>query len=825
MSTSSSSQQASSQPLNGSEEASPYDVHIDDSAPQRYRNVNDLAYAVLSLILAVAVIILATYLRGTTSGVQSDAHTALTALGWLMDVPASVLQQLVTVTIVVGMLVQMAFQREWAQAALSVVAMFLGYGIVWGVSLALSNFGGSTLIASLDSPSVTSSMTLLPDIYAAIGALLTLAGPHRMKPTVKWGWNTLFILAALEIAISWHSFSGVLVSFALGRLVGLLLRFAVGVQGNGVWGVQIVQAMHNIGINPISVTRRKELNASGVSLKANLDDDLIENSRIYDAEDGQGTHYIVSVLDAHMHAAGYLNQLWQWVRLNGIAMRRDRSASDANHHHLAMVLGIRDLGLTSADAYGVADIADSSIMVFRDTTSPSSCDLAALDDDDMQSVMRYLHTAHCRGFTHRRIAPQSIARTHDGAVYIAGWQNGDFGSGSANIAVDRVQLITMLASCAGVERTIRLAQSVWTDAELSALIPFIQKAAIPTATSDMPTWDSSILKDLRTGLKALAPQEAGDAIEPAPLSRFNIRTFVTIVLGIIAAAVIFTQLRPNEVIAALTNANPIMAVLCVLCGIIAWIGSAIGLQAFMTKGRDQYMALFCSQAASGFTAVSMPAGIGPAFVNLQFLRKLGYRNTAATATMSASLAVQGVTVVIMMLIIGISTGRNTLSSMIPSNTVIIVIGVVTLVASAAMAIAPIRRRVLDTVVPLVRIYAHQFIEVLSQPRQMAICAAGSILLNVSTGLGFWIAMLGFGYYSNPVETIFIFLLANAVGSAVPTPGGLGAVEAALTFAFTSAGVPAAIALSATLLYRVSFYWLRIPMGAAAMKWLDKRGLI
>ena len=51
------------------------------------------------------------------------------------------------------------------------------------------------------------------------------------------------------------------------------------------------------------------------------------------------------------------------------------------------------------------------------------------------------------------------------------------------------------------------------------------------------------------------------------------------------------------------------------------------------------------------------------------------------------------------------------------------------------------------------------------------------------------------------------------------------MEAALTFAFTSVGVPPAVALSATLVYRVAFYWLRIPMGALAMKWLDRHNLI
>lgn len=91
--------------------------------------------------------------------------------------------------------------------------------------------------------------------------------------------------------------------------------------------------------------------------------------------------------------------------------------------------------------------------------------------------------------------------------------------------------------------------------------------------------------------------------------------------------------------------------------------------------------------------------------------------------------------------------------------------------------------------------------------------------------GFWAALLAFGYHTNPIETTFIFLLANTLGSAVPTPGGLGAVEAALSVAFTAVGVPSTIAISATLVYRIAFYWLRIPIGALAMKWLDRHNLI
>lgn len=114
---------------------------------------------------------------------------------------------------------------------------------------------------------------------------------------------------------------------------------------------------------------------------------------------------------------------------------------------------------------------------------------------------------------------------------------------------------------------------------------------------------------------------------------------------------------------------------------------------------------------------------------------------------------------------------------------------------------------------------------LSHPKELAFGILGALVLNISTGLGFWIALMAFGCHTNPVETTFIFLLANTLGSAVPTPGGLGAVEAALSVAFTAVGIPSTIAVSATLVYRIAFYWLRIPMGAVAMKWLDRHNLI
>jgi len=218
----------------------------------------------------------------------------------------------------------------------------------------------------------------------------------------------------------------------------------------------------------------------------------------------------------------------------------------------------------------------------------------------------------------------------------------------------------------------------------------------------------------------------------------------------------------------------------------------------------------------------MPAGVGPSFVNLQFLRKSGYRNTQATAIMSAALVVYYAVYFSMLVIIGLFTGRNMFSGAIPTNTLVIVLGVVVVVLSIAMMIPPLRHWVTRRLMPLAKTYINQLLDVLSQPRQLTVSCLGALFQNATTGLAFWAALQAFGHSSNPIETTFVFLLAYALGSAVPTPGGLGGVEAALTFAV---GVPQGVALSATLLHRVVFYWLRIPLGAAAMKWLDKHNLV
>ena len=71
----------------------------------------------------------------------------------------------------------------------------------------------------------------------------------------------------------------------------------------------------------------------------------------------------------------------------------------------------------------------------------------------------------------------------------------------------------------------------------------------------------------------------------------------------------------------------------------------------------------------------------------------------------------------------------------------------------------------------------------------------------------------------------VFLAGNALGSAAPTPGGVGAVEAALTLGLIAVGVPKEVAAPAVLLFRLMTLWLPVLPGWLSFTHLTRKGLL
>lgn len=795
------------------------DPLIYDHAPHRIRDRADLLRLAGSAIIGVLVTLVSVYLTGLTTGMQSDMERYAQSISWLITVPFSFLSQLCTVVIIGWGVIQTLAGREWAQCLSAAIALILGYAVADTASWAITAIGNAQLISALVSPNNVSG-ALLPDLYAGIAAFLTANGPRRLRSSAHWGWIIIATLAAILVILDFESIAGTAVSLCLGRVLGLAVRYIVGSPSFGAWGRHVTDAMASIGLHPVSLVRRRTTGAR------NTADGLVPDSRIYDMQCDDGTRYVVSVCDEQRHTSGYLRQLWQMITLTGISHRTDRSARGAVRHHRTMLMSLRHMGLEQLDPYEVTYSRESAILVLNTTEELTACDWESVTDNDVADAMAYLRHANDRGYTNRLIHPGSFARTRAGNLVVTGWDIGDDGSNAANIAIDRVQMLAALMCTIGIDRAITCGIRAWGRSDMAALQPYVQSAVIPMETMRHPQWDRRrSIKTLRSRLGSLLDVDETEQPVPVTITRFSLRSILSMALLIIAVVAVFTQLNLEDMVSAVKGANPGMALACFLIGCLAWAGMSITLTAFMDRDKRNFFAAFMAQVTTGFTAVSMPAGVGPAFVNLQFLRKSGYRNSTATAIMSAVVAVQVVMTVLLIVFVGLFTGRNTLSSVIPTGTVAIVIGIAVLVVSLCMIIPPVRSLLRTKLMPLLRQYTHQLVALLSQPLNLAIAAFGAVLQSVALGVSFWAALLAFGYHTNVVETTFLYLLSNTIGSAVPTPGGLGGVEAMLFAAFTSTGVPGAIAMSATMLFRVLTYWIRIPLGALSMKWLEKHNLI
>ena len=83
----------------------------------------------------------------------------------------------------------------------------------------------------------------------------------------------------------------------------------------------------------------------------------------------------------------------------------------------------------------------------------------------------------------------------------------------------------------------------------------------------------------------------------------------------------------------------------------------------------------------------------------------------------------------------------------------------------------------------------------------------------------------FGGGAGITEIGAVYLGAALIAAASPTPGGLGAIEAALVAGLTGVGLPAGPAVSAVLTYRLATYWLPVLPGWISLRILQKRDYI
>ncbi len=218
-----------------------------------------------------------------------------------------------------------------------------------------------------------------------------------------------------------------------------------------------------------------------------------------------------------------------------------------------------------------------------------------------------------------------------------------------------------------------------------------------------------------------------------------------------------------------------------------------------------------TQIAASFASAITPGGLGWIAVTRSSLQKAGTGDDEAAAATGLNMAITATSHIALLLILAPFLSALKLPAIpVPSGRIAIDITVIVAIALGVLVwVARSRRRLLEPALAILR----QVPTVLRDPRRSVSMALGAVCQNVAYTLALLAALSAFGASVNPLGLLVVYMVSATVASISPTPGGLGAMEAALVAGITRLGVPGGEAVAAVLSFRVATFWLPMPVGA------------
>lgn len=554
-----------------------------------------------------------------------------------------------------------------------------------------------------------------------------------------------------------------------------------------------------------------------------LTDDRDSAHRLYAVWDRQGVRRDVTVLDADNQVVGFLQSMWDNLRVRGLSPNRDISVRAAAEHAALMTLEAGRAGVRTPHLYGLAE-ADESILLVTDHIAGARRLSEILKEEEsvhdalLQDLWTQVRRAHAAGLAHREISAQSVIVDADRKVWLLDWDSGETLSSEISRRVDLAQTLALLATLVGTERAIATASQTLSTQQLASIGPMLQRVVLPASTREAMGRRGTLLQELRDALVDLTP--AAHA-EPAKLTRFSWRTVVMAVVGLAALWTLLARLNLEQITEAIRQANPWWIAAALVFSLATYVGAGLSLVAFSPVRLSIWRSTEVHLASSVVSLVA-PAGVGGAAINLRFLSRKGVPTAIGVATVALVQVVQFLVTVVLLIILAATTGQST-GLTLPSGWIIAVaIGLVGIVA-VALFIPRVRTWLWAKIEPTYRQVWPRLLWVLSNPMRLAVGVGGNVLLSLSYILSFAASLWAFGH-SIPFSVLAItYLASNTVGSVVPSPGGIGPVEIALTAGLVAAGVPSGVALSAAIVYRLVTFWIPIPVGYLSLQRLQRTG--
>jgi len=479
---------------------------------------------------------------------------------------------------------------------------------------------------------------------------------------------------------------------------------------------------------------------------------------------------------------------------------------------------------------GEASRGDDALLVLAPPVGTRLIDRASTDplsEAEADAVFATVARLGQAGLTHGSLSLETVLLNEHGVAGLREFAEATIGAPAERIGRDRAAALVVVALRSSVQRAVASAGRVLGAEGLASVLPFLQKAALPTTLARQLRGQGGLLKELRAAGAAQAGVAPPELYEPRRVSWPTLIIAVGTLIG--GWALIGVLLKVADSFSTLKTASIPWVVLTFLLAISTTPAVAVTTVGSVTKplpfGRVALLEL--SDSFTGLAAGS----VGVLGARVRFIQRQGYDATLAISSgvvaSTASWIVKGA---LFLLCLPIAWGSFDFGSSLDAGTtgakfiklILVVVVVVGLVAGIAMLLPRWRRLAVAKLRPKLD-ESLDHLKVLSgTPSKLVEIFGGQLAAQLLVALALGTSLHAFGDHLSLPTIIVVITIGSMLGGISPVPGGMGVVEAGMILGLTAAGIQNDVAVSAVFLQRLFTSYLPPIWGWFALIYLRRR---
>ncbi|MET9389693.1 lysylphosphatidylglycerol synthase domain-containing protein [Streptomyces sp. NPDC006624] len=849
--------------------------------PARVHRPSDLMRLLVG-VLAIAVLIgIAAFAHGTTSGLEQDINKGTGQAPDLLIKIAGLASSIAILLVPVAFAIERLIKRDGLRIADGVLAAVLAHGVTLATDLWVARAAPDSIQEALTQPSPGDVHALTDPVHGYLAPVIAYMTAVGMSRRPRWRavlWVVLLLDAFSMLVTGYTTPFSIILTVLIGWTVAYGTLYAVGSPNVRPTGQTLMAGLRTVGFRPVSASRedtsdQPDTGDRGRRYFVTLEDGPPLDVTVVDREQqAQGFFYRAW---RNLTLRGFATR-------SSLQSLRQALEQEALLAYAAIAAGANAPKLIATSELG----PDAVMLVYEHSGGRTLDSLPdeEITDDLLRDTWHQVKALQSRRIAHRRLVGDAILVDRSGTVILTDLRVGEIAAGDLLLRMDISQLLVTLGLRVGAERAVASAVGVLGPDAVAGCLPMLQPIALSRSTratlrklareraqrereavleasqqakqarleedaeKAVPVpgkpdkkavraeqraekraidealeeaREEDLLTQIRHQVLRIRPQAP---VEPARLERVRPRTLISFIAGAIGAYFLLTQLTHIEFGPLIANAEWGWVAAAVLFSMGSYFAAAMALLGFVPE-RVPFLRTVAAQVAGSFVKIVAPAAVGGVALNTRFLQRAGVRPGLAVASVGASQLFGLGCHILMLLAFGYLTGTEKTPSLSPSRTVIAGLLTVAVLVLVVTSVPFLRKFVVTRVRSLFAGVVPRMLDVLQRPQKLVTGIGGMLLLTACFVMCLDASIRAFGDESTSISlasVAVVFLAGNALGSAAPTPGGVGAVEATLTVGLIAVGLPKEVAAPAVLLFRLLTLWLPVLPGWLAFNHLTRK---